>query len=264
VSVVAVGDAQVAYAVDGAGPGLVLVHGTAGSGLVDWGPLLDRFTDAWTVVRPDYAGSGTTTDGGGELTLDALAAQVAGAAADAGLAEFDLVGFSLGAAVATRLAADHPELVRGLVLLGGAVDTVNDTRSQVQFAVWERLFAEDLDLFSRIALLSVLSPPFVSALTPAEAEVAISFGIRNRQPGTGRQLALDRRIDLRSALGQIRARTLVIGQTLDTILPVEHARALHAGIDNAEYTEIATGHRGLLEQPDVVAKTIRDFLLAGR
>ncbi len=257
-------DARVAYRVDGAGPGLVLVHGTGGSGQVDWGPLVDRFTDAWTVVRPDYAGSGATTDGGAELSLAGLATQVAAAAEAAGLASFDLVGFSLGAAVAAQLAADRPELVRGLVLLGGLVNAVDDARCQIQFALWERLCEEDPDLFARLALLTALSPSFVGALSLQEAEAAVAFGVRNRQPGTARQASLDRRIDLRAKLGLIGARTLVIGQALDAVVPVEHARALHAAIDGAQYAEIATGHLGLLEQPDVVARTIRDFLLAGR
>jgi pimeloyl-ACP methyl ester carboxylesterase len=264
VSFASVGDARVAYAVDGSGPGLVLVHGTGGSGAIDWGPLVGRFTDAWTVICPDYAGSGETPDGGGQLTLSGLAAQVAGAAAAAGSDAFDLVGFSLGAAVAAQLAADAPQRVRGLVLIGGMVNTVDDARMQVQFGLWERLARQDPDLFARVALLSVLSPGFVSALTLEEAEAAVAFGVRNRQPGTDRQLALDRRIDLRSSLGLIRARTLVIGQTLDTVVPVDHARELQAGIDGAEYHEIPTGHHGLLEQPDVVAKLIRDFLLTGR
>jgi pimeloyl-ACP methyl ester carboxylesterase len=259
-----VGSARVAYTVAGSGPGLVLVHGTGGSGAIDWGPLLDRFTDAWTVVCPDYAGSGETVDDGGELTLAGLADQVAGAARAAGLESFDLVGFSLGAAVAAQLAADRPELVRGLVLLGGLVNAVDDARCQIQFALWERLCDADPDLFARLALLTVLSPSFVRALTLEEAEEAVAFGVRNRQPGTARQAALDRRIDLRSSLGLIRARTLVVGQTLDAVTPVEHARELHAGIDGAQYAEIPTGHLGLLEQPDVVARTIRDFLLAGR
>jgi pimeloyl-ACP methyl ester carboxylesterase len=264
VSIAIVGGARVAYAVDGARPGLVLIHGTGGSGEVYWGPLVDRFTDAWTVVRPDYAGSGSTVDDGAALTLEGLADQVAGAAAAAGLATFDVVGFSLGAAVAARLAADRPELVSGLVMLGGLVNAVGDARCQIQFALWERLCDADPELFARMALLTALSPAFVSSLTLEEAEEAVAFGVRNRQPGTARQAALDRRIDLRSALGLIRARTLVIGQALDAVVPVEHARELHAGIDGAVYEEIATGHLGLLEQPDVVAKLIRDFLLAGR
>jgi pimeloyl-ACP methyl ester carboxylesterase len=242
--------------------GLVLVHGTGGSGAIDWGPLAERFADTWTVLTPDYAGSGQAADDGGELTLAGLAEQVAGAADAAGLERFDLAGFSLGAAVAAQLAADRPERVNGLVLLAGAVNTIDDPRCQIQFALWERLCTADPDLFARVALLSVLSPPFVRALTPAEAEAAIAFGVDNRQPGTARQLALDRRIDLRSSLALIRARTLVVGHTFDTVLPVEHARELHAGIAGAEYAELPTGHHSLLEQPDVVAKLMRDFLLA--
>ena len=168
-----------------------------------------------------------------------------------------------GPAVAAQLAADRPQRVRSLVLLGGPASAVDDGRMQIQFGLWERLSAQDPDLFARIALLTVLSPAFVEAMSPEQAEEAVAFGVRNRQPGTSRQAALDRRIDLRPSLGRIRARTLVIGQTLDAVVPVEHARRLRAGIVGAAYAEIPTGHLGLLEQPDLVAATIRDFLLAG-
>jgi len=214
------------------------------------------------VIAPDFAGSGDAADDGGELTLPGLADQVADAADAAGLETFDLVGFSLGAAVAAQLAADRPQRVRGLVLIAGAANTIDDARCQIQFALWERLCTTDPDLFARVALLSVLSPAFVRAMTLEEAEAAVAFGVEHRQPGTARQLALDRRIDLRSSLGLIRARTLVVGHAFDTVLPVEHARELHAGIPGAEYAELPTGHHSLLEQPDVVAKLVREFLLA--
>lgn len=258
---VRVGDAEVSYAVHGAGPGLVLVHGTGGSGETNFGHLVGSFTAGWTVVRPDYAGSGETTDGDGPLELEDLVAQVAGAAADAGAIPFDLVGFSLGAAVAAQLAASRPELVRSLVLLGGFVSTVGDARSHVQFELWRRIADADPDLFSRIALLTGMSPAFLATLTPAAAEEAIALGVRTRQPGTARQAELDLRVDLTEQLPQIAARTLVIGQTRDHMVPVEHARALHAAIPGADYVELDTGHLGLLEQPDLVVRTIREFLL---
>src|SRR3954447_19207315 len=97
---VSVDGTNVHYEVGGSRPGLVLVHGTQGSGATNWGHLVDRFTDARTVVTPDYSGSGTTTDDGGELTPELLAGQVLGAAADAVEGPVDMVGFSLGAVVA--------------------------------------------------------------------------------------------------------------------------------------------------------------------
>jgi 3-oxoadipate enol-lactonase len=259
---VQVGAASVSYLVRGEGPGLVLVHGTGADAEVCWSHLFDRLGAGRTLVAPDYAGSGQTTDDGRRLELADLAAQVAGAAADAlGEGEpFDLVGFSLGAAVATHLAAERPGLVRSLVLLGGLLSTVGDGRAQVQFALWERLCEEDPDLFARLAYLTAMSPGFGSAMTPEQAREAVDYGLATRQPGTARQCDLDRRIDLTDALGRITARTLVFGQTRDAIAPVEESRALHAGIAGSAYVELDAGHLGLVEQPQAVADGILRFL----
>lgn len=94
---VEIGGVQVSYRVDGDGPGLVLVHGTGGNADTNWAHLLPVLTRRWTVVRPNYSGSGETRDNGGPLAVEALAAQVVGAAQAAGAVPFDLVGFSLGA-----------------------------------------------------------------------------------------------------------------------------------------------------------------------
>lgn len=81
------GEALVHYDVTGSGPGLVLVHGTAAT-REQWLPLTEAARDRYTVVAPDYSGSGLTVDQGGELAVEDLAAEVLAAADDAGLGEF--------------------------------------------------------------------------------------------------------------------------------------------------------------------------------
>ncbi|MFH3479100.1 alpha/beta fold hydrolase [Xanthobacter variabilis] len=121
-AIVELGGTRVAYRVEGEGPGLVLVHGTGGNAETNWGHLVQELARHWPVVRPDYSGSGETRDTGGELSAERLAAEVVAAAEAAGAVPFDLVGFSLGAAVATKIAADYPHLVHRVVLLGAFLD----------------------------------------------------------------------------------------------------------------------------------------------
>jgi pimeloyl-ACP methyl ester carboxylesterase len=99
-NIVEVDGAKVSYRVDGAGPGLVLLHGTGGNSETSWGQLVGRLSESRIVVRPDYSRSGDTVDDGRQLTVAMLAAQVVAAAKRAGATPFDLVGYSLGAAVA--------------------------------------------------------------------------------------------------------------------------------------------------------------------
>jgi pimeloyl-ACP methyl ester carboxylesterase len=60
------------------------------------------------------------------------------------------------------------------------------------------------------------------------------------------------------------AETNFIGQTLDHMVPVAHARDVHAAIPATQYAELPTGHLGIFEQPEAVAETIRSFLLRAR
>src|SRR5258708_38673615 len=75
-----VGGARVAYRVQGRGPAIVLVNGTAALDM-HWGPVIEEFSKSRTVISLDYSGSGETTDDGGALSLQKLAEQVAAGAA---------------------------------------------------------------------------------------------------------------------------------------------------------------------------------------
>src|SRR5258707_12540209 len=93
-----VGGARVAYRVQGRGPAIVLVNGTAALDM-HWGPVIEEFSKSRTVISLDYSGSGETTDDGGALSLQKLAEQVAAVAAAGGRGQFVLVAPPLGAAV---------------------------------------------------------------------------------------------------------------------------------------------------------------------
>ena len=130
----------VEYLVDGTGPGLVLVHGTGGSAEANWGHLVGRFSKHWTVVRPNYSGSGNTMDAGGPLSVKQLAEQVLGAAEAAGKTPFNLVGFSLGAVVAAVVASRAADLVRSVVLIAGFPDST-DSYLRLEFSLWRDIVA---------------------------------------------------------------------------------------------------------------------------
>jgi pimeloyl-ACP methyl ester carboxylesterase len=256
---VEVAGARVAYQVTGRGPGIVLVHGTAGDGDTHWGPVAERLAARWTVVRPDYAGSGATRDDGSPLSVAGLAGQVAAAAEAAGLDRFHLLGFSLGAVVAVQLAADHPQRVRSLVPLGGFVSGA-DTRLQMMLRFWQGLIDRDREALVRHWLLTGFSPAFLSSLTPEMLEdtVALSLQIKNWQ-GVRRQIDLDLAIDIRAVARRVAVPTLVVGCRQDQMVPPTHARALAARIPDADYTELDCGHAAPLECPDALIGLVEPF-----
>ena len=101
----------------GAGPVVVLVHGLGGN-LRNFYRLADRLAATCRVIAVDRPGSGYSTVISGEHpTLAGQAAILARFLARLGLDRPLLVGHSLGGALSLALALDHPQSVRGLVLI---------------------------------------------------------------------------------------------------------------------------------------------------
>jgi lipase len=103
------------------GPLSVLaIHGLTGHGQ-RWAPLADRYLPDVAVAAPDLIGHGRST-WSAPWTIDANAAALAGVVeADRPAGPVVVVAHSFGGAVALRLAALRPDLVKALVLLDPAV-----------------------------------------------------------------------------------------------------------------------------------------------
>jgi pimeloyl-ACP methyl ester carboxylesterase len=253
---VAVAQGTVHYKVDGEGPGLVLVHGVGGDADRTFGNFFHHFADH-TVVRPNLSGSGLTTDNGGDLTLELLAEQVVAAAQDAADPPVDLLGFSLGAVVASVVTATRPDLVRRLILVDGFAHTTGP-RDAFNFALWRELLAIDLGLFKRLVLLQGFSSALLDVLGHEGLAAAVA---EEWPPGLARQVAVSAEMDIRALLGKIQAPTLVIGHTGDQAAPIEASRQLHAGIAGSRLVEIeGGGHLDWFAHPDQVVRLTREFI----
>ncbi|MFF2807874.1 alpha/beta fold hydrolase [Streptomyces sp. NPDC058000] len=255
------GAASVEYDRTGTGPGLVLVHGT-GATREQWLPLTEAVADRFTVVAPDYSGSGGTTDHGGPLTLADLADEVLAAADHAGLDRFHLVGHSLGAAIATHLAAHRPERIHSLVLHAGWAHT--DTRMRAEFAYWLDLLQTDAAQgtahFARMLPLAAFGPRYWEHTDTAANEELVRGLATTLAPGIARQTEVDLSVDLRPLLGRVTAPTLVLASAHDRIIGADQQQALLAGIPDSRYQEIDAGHGAPAEDPAGFAALIAGFL----
>ncbi|GJF33258.1 alpha/beta hydrolase [Kitasatospora sp. NE20-6] len=248
--------ARIPYRSTGTGPGLMLVHGTGPGAEINWGHLVDGFADRRTVLLPNYSGSDSAQDDGGELSVELLAGQIAAVVEHAGGGPVDLVGFSLGSVVAAAVAATRPELVRSLVLVAPWLH--RDEYMRNLLTVWRRLGdLGDAEAFGRFGALTGFGRPFLAGLG-AEGVDRLAT---NMSPTEGllRQLDLDLRVDIRALAPRIRTRTLVVGATRDATVPVEHARAVHAAVPGSSYAEVDAGHVLVFERPEEFVELVRDF-----
>ncbi|MPZ09012.1 MAG: alpha/beta fold hydrolase [Kiloniellaceae bacterium] len=258
--IVDVAAAKVAYRVDGRGPGLLLVHGTAGDSETNWNLTVDRLAERWTVVRPDYSGSGAPEDDGAPLTVAGLARQVVAAAEAAGIVPFHVLGYSLGAVVAVKAAAEHPDKVRSVVPLGGFVSSA-DSRFQLQMKFWRTLVDRDREALARHWVLTGFSPAFLSRLDSQSLEQIVALNLEGKNwEAIARQIDLDLAIDIGAEAARVAAPALVIGCRQDQMVPPTHARDLAARIPGATYAELDSGHAAPMEAPDALLDLVEPFL----
>lgn len=103
---------------EGNGDPVVFLHGLNGVLEDATGPLGDRLAEEHEVITIDRPGYGFTDRPSPEISrLDRQAAWLDNLLAELGVTEAIVVGHSLGGALATTYALDHPDRVQGLVLL---------------------------------------------------------------------------------------------------------------------------------------------------
>lgn len=248
------------HVVAGSGPGLVLIHGT-GTGAdatLNWGSLIDAMRDRYTVVAPNLPGAGATPVDHAPIDLDSLADRVVATARATGLERFHLVGHSVGSAVATAVAARHPDAVTSLVLHAGWVGT--SPREAFMFDLWARLLRTDPALLARQLTLDAMGPDLLGALDDAQfAEMAAGFTAMLDERILG-QIELDARIDLRDAVGRVTAPILVLASADDQIIPPHHQRELAAAIHQADYLQVPGGHGLPFEDPARFFSIITEYV----
>jgi pimeloyl-ACP methyl ester carboxylesterase len=252
---------------EGEGDPLVLVHG-AGTSSAIWRRTMPRLAGGRRVVAPDLPGYGGSPAAGRGFALEEVTDRLAVGLADAGVrAPYDLVGHSMGGAIAILLAARHPERVRRLVLVAPAglaalprVAAGFLGAVAAPFAVARRTLATPLAgsaLVRRLALVGVARD---GARVPAEharAVLASSAGATRIGPG----LASAATADLRDALADVRAPLGLVWGEHDPVIPPRRIDVIRGARPDVELTVVPdTAHAPMLERPEAFCAALEDVL----
>jgi 3-oxoadipate enol-lactonase len=104
------------YLVRGHGEPLLLIHGLGGSG-ADWAFQVAALENRFSLIIPDLPGSGHSPPPRGEYTIAGFAASLWSLLEHLEVPQTNIIGFSLGGAVALEMAAQRPAGVLRLGLI---------------------------------------------------------------------------------------------------------------------------------------------------
>ncbi len=234
-------------------PALILVHGYAGNA-GQWqaaGRLLAR---THRVVRLDLRGHGRSQVSAAGYTMRGFADDVAAMARSARVRSAVVIGHSLGSTVAMATANRHPELVRGVVLVDGALERWA-TAATLERNELYRLVAEAPHPDGLAQLFARFYPE------PRDAELSARLIEESTRTSETSALATWRTTltaDIASIASRVRQPALYISRSTN---PLVTAELLHKVMPSAEYAQAqGCGHYVQIEVPDQLTAMVRRFL----
>ena len=170
-SMITLGDLSTYYEKHGQGAPLLLIHGL-GSSTEDWAPQVTALAGTFTVIAYDVRGHGRTAKPAGTYSVKQFANDAALLIAQLGLGPMHVMGLSMGGMIAFQLTADHPELVRSLVIVNSGPEMVLRTWQEKAAIMQRRLIVRMMGMrkMGEVLAVRLLPEPQHAALRATFAE----------------------------------------------------------------------------------------------
>ena len=249
---------EISYEMSGEGVALVFIHEVATDQRI-WQRQHTYFRQGYRTISVDVLGHGRSVWPPHAISIEQAALRVQQLMERLGTGPAFIIGVSMGAAVAMRIAFEAPTLVRGL----GLVSPWNYASGDMQSLI-NRLFrlaeAGDMpahnDLFLRYSF-----PTILSAQQANEMEQLGSLMLEQNAWAVAYTWVACLASDLRRELGQIKAPSLIIAGLNDLFAPPYLARGVAEELAEVEL-EIweETGHFPFLENSERFNRRLEFFM----
>ena len=242
----------------GTGPPVLLLHGL-GSCAADWAPQAPVLEPRFRVLAVDLPGHGASPLPPGRLTIERMAEAVAELAGAVTAEPAHVVGLSLGACVALRVALQAPARVRSLTLANPFARIRPDGPGALVRMAHRLLLLGTAPMPSLAAHVASRLFPWPEQRSLYEGAVA-SLGATSRRGYAAAMRALAR-FDARGQLAAIRCPTLVVAGDRDGVVPLGAKLRLGASIPGARVVVVpASGHATPYDQPATFNRLLLEFL----
>ncbi len=247
-----------AYDTAGEGVPLVFIHQVATDRRL-WHHQQGSFSRRYRLITVDVMGHGEVSWPPEELSLERAAGHVRGLLESLKAGPAFMIGVSMGSAIAMRIALDHPQLVRGLILVSPWSHTSGHTRSLV-----DRLFrlaeAGDMSVHTDLFLRYVIPTAYFEHHSP-KVERLRALVMEQDAKAVAHTWAACMASDLSGYLSDILTPSLVIAGLHDLFTPPYLARAVAESLAKVEL-EVweETGHFPFFEDPMRFNRRLETFI----
>ena len=236
-------------------PTLMLLHGLAATGALNWHTAFDDLAKRYHVVAVDHRGHGFGIPTR-SFRLKDCADDVVAVADELGIREFVAVGYSMGGPIAKLCWSRHPGRVRGLVLCATARHFTPE-----RYPVLTRAVLPGAVVGARLAPKLVRGQIIEGMLRDVPSPRAREFVRREMSRADPAALAQATRAVLRFSsrnwASDIKVPTAVIVTTRDKIVPTRRQYRLAAAIPKAKQFEVDGDHFACADrQTDFVQKLV--------
>ena len=245
---------RIHYEVAGQGPPLVFVHANPFDRRL-WTYQIARFSQQFTTINVDIRGYGFSDKPETPFTLEDMADDVAGVMKQEGVARAVIAGCSVGSGIALLFGLDRPQMVEGLVLVGGSSRGGGNIQNRI-----DGYTSGDLAGYRRKHMRELFAPGFPQT---QHGQWVMNLFDENSHTLSGESIAQIFRAragcNMTPRLSAIGAPTLVINGAHDTSLAA--GRETAAGIAGARQVVIPdTGHACSIEDPLSFDAAMIEFL----
>ena len=219
------------YKIEGNGKTLLFIHGLSDN-LLYWELLASNLNDDYQVLRVDLRGHGETELGNEEITLDTYVNDLNNLLDELNISKVNLIGFSLGGAVALDFAIKYPKKVDSLVLMSCFYKADKNLRNTL--CQFKNALDVGFEEFYDIILPMVLCPDVIDD-NKNELELLKEIGAQNANTEAYiNAVDVCLNLNIEKHLSKINIPTLILASRYDDIAPLDMQKNLHAQIKNSK------------------------------
>ncbi len=239
---------------------VVFVHGFQASGRI-WQLVQEQLPPGYFSIAVNNRGAGETDAPPDEADFGCqpFADDVYELATQLGLANFTLVGHSMGGPTVMQFAVDHPEMLKALVLIDPAGPDGTVPSGGIDAQIDQRMAARERQRQAGTAGDGILTPGAGASEFQRLLAADMAAAPERRLRGSMRSMAT---IKIGERVGALKLPILMLGGDADQLIPLHRMLETFAKLPKGSALHVwhGIGHSPNVEIPEQTAAVIRQFI----